>query len=100
MVIARARCYVRLMRGTDDQNHFSPQVVASSRLVLIGLGTVFAGALIDRAIYQRSRRGEDLAGLVMYSAARRTLATAGAVMVALGVRDLIISERLSHTPGR
>lgn len=81
------------MRAKHEQVHFSPQVVAGSRLVLIGLGASLAGALIDHAVYQRSRRGDDLAGIALYSAARRTLSTASGVMIAVGVRDMVVGER-------
>ncbi len=78
------------MHGKDVHGvHFSSQVVAGSRLVLIGVGAMIAGALIDRAIYEHAGRGDDLPALFMYSAARRTLTTAGGVLIALGVRDLV-----------
>ena len=85
------------MRENHDQTHFSPQVVAGSRLVLIGLGASLARALIYRAVYIRSRQGHDLAGIALYSAARRTLSTAGGVMIAFGVRDIVMGERLGSS---
>lgn len=78
------------MRNKEvEGTHFSSEVVAGSRLVLAGVGAMIAGALIDRAIYEHAGRGDDLPALFMYSAARRTLTTAGGVLIALGVRDLV-----------
>jgi hypothetical protein len=38
-----------------------------------------------------------LAGIALYSAARRTLSTAGGVMIAFGVRDIVMGERLGSS---
>ena len=71
---------------------WDPAVVAGSRLALAGIGAMIAGAVVDRMIYERAGRGDDLPALFFYSAARRTLTTAGGVLLALGIRELVSTQ--------
>lgn len=79
---------MRFLQAGNESQH-SSNVVSGSRLVLAGVGAMIAGAVVDRTIYERAGRGDDLPVLFIYSSARRTLSTAGGVLLALGVRDLI-----------
>lgn len=53
------------------------------------------GAGIDRVLYDLTGRSNDLTGLFVFAAAKRTLATAGGVLVAIGVGLEIIRR---HSP--
>jgi hypothetical protein len=48
------------------------------------------GAGIDRVLYDLTGRSDDLTGLFMFAAAKRTLSTAGGVLLAFGVASEII----------
>lgn len=58
--------------------HGHPFFVAGAVAMLLGAG-------VDRVLYELTDRSNDLTGLFVFAAAKRTLATTGGVLVAVGV---------------
>lgn len=58
--------------------HGRPFIAAGAVAMLLGAG-------VDRVLYELTGRSNDLTGLFVFAAAKRTLATTGGVLVAVGV---------------
>jgi hypothetical protein len=58
--------------------------------MVAGAVTVALGAVVDRLLYELTGRADDLGPMFLFAATKRTLTTAGGVLVAFGVATEII----------